>query len=66
LDRFYCLQPSSRAAAKRLVVVVPLAERERLGNRWISAVGEYASLVWRHGLQPAPSLELEDHESVVP
>ena len=63
LDRFYSLQPAGRAAAKRLVVILPLAERSRLGPRWARAIGEYASLVWRCD-RPAVELDLEDFEYV--
>jgi radical SAM superfamily enzyme YgiQ (UPF0313 family) len=66
LDRFYCLQPSGRAAAKRLVVLVPLADRARLGMRWVETIGEYAALVWRAGSQSAPPIELDDFESLLP
>jgi hypothetical protein len=64
LDRFYSLQPTGQAAAKRLVVILPLAERARLGPRWARTVGEYAALVWRGGTQAAGQLDLEDFEQV--
>ena len=64
LDRFYSLQPASRAAAKRLVVVLPLAERNRLGPRWLRTAGKYATVVWRSGPRPAGQFDLKDFEHV--
>jgi radical SAM superfamily enzyme YgiQ (UPF0313 family) len=64
LDRYYSLHPRRLLGAKRLVVVLPLAERDRLGPTWIDTVGEYATLVWRGGNIPAE--ELADHEFAMP
>jgi len=61
LDRFYSLQPSGRAAAKRLVVMLPLAERARLGMNWVRRVSLYAALVWRAAHSTDVS-DLEDFE----
>jgi radical SAM superfamily enzyme YgiQ (UPF0313 family) len=47
LDRYYALQPGATKGAKRLVVVLPLEWRDRLGLAWIDDVGELASLAWR-------------------
>ena len=63
LDRFYSLQPSGRAAAKRLVVTLPLAERARLGADWAHRIGRYAVLVWQ-GNGAADCADLEDFEFV--
>jgi radical SAM superfamily enzyme YgiQ (UPF0313 family) len=51
LDRYYALQPGRPNGAKRLVVLLPLALRERLPPEWLEAVGESATLVWRDGPQ---------------
>jgi hypothetical protein len=49
LDRFYSLQPAGLLGAERLVVLVPAAERARLGLPWARAVGQFATLVWSQG-----------------
>src|SRR5262249_5641009 len=49
LDKFYGLQPGRINGAKRLVILLPLAIREKLSREWIETVGEYASLIWRNG-----------------
>jgi radical SAM superfamily enzyme YgiQ (UPF0313 family) len=64
LDRYYSLHPRRLLGAKRLVVLMPLAERDRLGPSWIEMVGRYATLVWRGG--SLAEEELEDHEFAVP
>ena len=64
LDRYYSLHPCRLLGAKRLVVVMPLAERDRLGPAWIDMVGEYATLVWRGGR--IAEEELADHEFAMP
>jgi radical SAM superfamily enzyme YgiQ (UPF0313 family) len=48
LDRYYTMQPGHAIGAKRLVLLLPSAERPRLGDDWIEAMSEQASLVW-HG-----------------
>jgi hypothetical protein len=63
LDRFYALQPGRPIGAKRLVVLLPLAERSRLDPAWIAEVGDFATLVWR-GTEDA-AMELEEHEYVL-
>lgn len=65
LDRFFSLQPASRAAAKRLVVVLPRTERDRLGLRWVRTVGQYACLAWRGSASHALPREAEDFEYFV-
>lgn len=60
LDLYYSLHPRPLLGAKRLVVIVPAAERNRLGPTWIRQVGRYAALVWlRRGEFTEP---LEEHE----
>jgi len=46
LDRYYslCFEPGG---AKRLLVLLPSAERERLGADWAARVAPYATLLWR-------------------
>jgi hypothetical protein len=63
LDKFYAVLPGPPKGAKRLVVVLPLAERARLGEAWIDAIGQYATLAWR-GPQ-STEVELEAHEYVL-
>jgi hypothetical protein len=63
LDRFYALQPGRPIGAKRLVVLLPLAERSRLAPAWLAGVGDFATLVWR-GTEDA-AVELEEHEYVL-
>jgi radical SAM superfamily enzyme YgiQ (UPF0313 family) len=46
LDKFYALQPGRPNGAKRLVVVLPLALRGRLGE-WAAEAGAFATLAWR-------------------
>jgi len=64
LDFFYSLHPNALLAAKRLIVLVPLAERARLGLPWIDQIGEYATLAWSGG--SLPEEELAGHEYCVP
>lgn len=64
LDRYYTLQPAELLGAKRLVVLVPGAERDRLGPQWRRVVARYATLVWRHA--PGPEDQLEDFEHAAP
>ena len=60
LDRYYSLHPAGLLGAKRLVVLLPVAQRGRLGQAWIDDVGQYATLV-RRGGRPAME-DLADHE----
>ncbi|MFZ5831540.1 MAG: B12-binding domain-containing radical SAM protein [Planctomycetota bacterium] len=46
LDRYYSLHPYRARGAKRLVVLVPLTMRPRLGAEWIDSVTERASIAW--------------------
>ena len=53
--------------AKRLIVLLPIEQRERLGKAWIRRVGDYATLAWHGGdATPAKPADLGDHEYVVP
>jgi hypothetical protein len=60
LDRYYAVLPGAPKGAKRLVVLLPAAERERLGEAWIEAVTERATLLWHgDGLDNSELLEQE-------
>jgi hypothetical protein len=52
LDRFYAVMPGRPKGAKRIVVVVPSAERERLGPAWGQTIGDYATIVWQSATDP--------------
>jgi radical SAM superfamily enzyme YgiQ (UPF0313 family) len=62
LDRFYALQPGRASGAKRLVVVVPLAWRGEMGEEWLDAAGQHATLVWRGPLSEDQAEEMAGHE----
>ena len=47
--------------AKRLILLLPLALRPRLGGEWLEDVGACATLVWRGDAEQAPD-EMESHE----
>ena len=64
LDKFYAVLPGRTQGAKRLIVVLPLAERDVLGPEWISAVGDFATIVWR-GDETVSAGDLDEHELVV-
>jgi radical SAM superfamily enzyme YgiQ (UPF0313 family) len=57
LDKYYALQPGRPHGAKRLMVLLPLALRERLPPEWTEDIGELATLVWRVGLEAMPGAE---------
>ncbi len=57
LDFFYALSSSPLSGAKRLVVVLPLAMRTRLGLDWIDSLGEMAFILWTGHDSPRPTLE---------
>jgi hypothetical protein len=61
LDKFYALQPGRINGAKRLVVVLPQGLRGEVPARWVEAVGESATLVWRGAAAEAEE-EMEAHE----
>lgn len=60
LDRYYGLNPEGLLGSKRLLVVLPADQRDRVSDEWIDDVGEFAMLIWR-GLELDES-ELEPHE----
>jgi radical SAM superfamily enzyme YgiQ (UPF0313 family) len=61
LDRYYSLHGGQSRGAKWLIVLLPLAERDRLGPDWRRDVTEYATIVWRGGTLPAEELEREEY-----
>lgn len=64
LDRFYAVMPGRPKGAKRVLVVVPVAERERLGRAWADEIGRFATIVWQTpAAVPAP-LDLDDYELI--
>jgi len=66
LDRFYAVMPGRPKGAKRLIVVVPQANRERLGREWADALGERATIVWRGSAKSPPLDDLDVYETFVP
>ena len=66
LDRFYAVMPGRPKGAKRLIVVVPQADRERLGREWADALGERATIVWRGSSKSPPLDDLDVYETFVP
>jgi len=63
LDLFYSLHPNALLAAKRLIVIAPVAQRDQVGLPWIDAIGAYATLAWTGG--QVPEEELAEHEYCV-
>lgn len=63
LDRFYAVMPGRPKGAKRLIVVVPQAEREKLGRDWADRLGELATIVWRGPAAGAPLDDLDSYET---
>ncbi|MDD3468368.1 MAG: radical SAM protein [Thermoguttaceae bacterium] len=57
LDFFYALSPEPLNGAKRLVVVLPLAQRMKLGLEWVDQLGESAFILWTGHVVSGPSLE---------
>jgi hypothetical protein len=63
LDKFYALQPGRVNGAKRLLVLLPFALRERLPADWVEAGAETATVGWRSGACETPGgSPLEPHE----
>jgi radical SAM superfamily enzyme YgiQ (UPF0313 family) len=63
LDKFYALQPGRMNGAKRLVILLPFALRERVPVEWVEDVAEMATLVWRTDRDERPDEEaLASHE----
>jgi radical SAM superfamily enzyme YgiQ (UPF0313 family) len=50
LDKSYALQPGKTNGAKRLVLIIRQDLRDLLPPPWIKAVGEFATLAWRDGV----------------
>ena len=63
LDRFYAVMPGRPKGAKRLIVVVPQAERESLGRDWADGLGELATIAWRGPAATAPLDDLDSYET---
>ena len=61
LDKFYALQPGRPSGAKRIIVLLPLALRERMPFDWVDAVGEAATLVWGGGAHEVDGLEPHEY-----
>jgi radical SAM superfamily enzyme YgiQ (UPF0313 family) len=53
LDRFYAVMPGRPKGAKRVLIVVSVSERERLGRDWADELGQFATIVWQ-----TPNVEL--------
>jgi hypothetical protein len=53
LDKFYALQPGRPNGAKRLIVVMPSAQRANVDPEWLADVGATANVVWRGPEAPA-------------
>jgi len=49
LDKYYALHPGRATGAKRLVVLLPFALRERLSADWLEPLSDIAAIVWRDG-----------------
>jgi radical SAM superfamily enzyme YgiQ (UPF0313 family) len=63
LDKVHAFQPGRPSGAKRLIVLLPAALRDRLGLAWSDDVGSLATVVWRNGANDAPRREVLDaHE----
>lgn len=62
LDKFYAVlpNPGRPLGAKRVVLVFPSWQRERLDPDWLSELGDFATILWRGPVPPAG--EFEDHE----
>jgi hypothetical protein len=63
LDRFYSILPGPMKGSKRLVLLLDSGERDRLGLETITALGEFAAIVWR-GAGVEAIEELGEHEYV--
>jgi radical SAM superfamily enzyme YgiQ (UPF0313 family) len=63
LDRYYALQPGRHNGAKRLVIVLPAAQRLQIDPHWLEIVGAQATLVWRGlGAESGAQTDLEPYE----
>lgn len=66
LDRYYALQPGGLLGAKRLVVLLPLALRNRVPPAWLDALAEFATLAWTGAASAEVEETLANHEFVCP
>lgn len=66
LDRFYAVMPGRPKGAKRVLVVVPVAQRERLGREWADEIGQFATIVWQTPTTVPAPLDLDDYELIAP
>lgn len=63
LDKFYAFQPGRPDGAKRIIVLLPAALRERLPLAWREDAAALATVVWRSDANgPQRPAELEAHE----
>lgn len=56
LDRFYSMAPGRRKGAKRMIMLLPLAMRDTLGDDWIDDIGDYADVVWQGAEETADEM----------
>lgn len=61
LDRFYSILPGPMKGSKRIILLLNAAQRERMDEAEIEAVGEFAAIVWR-GFPESRIAELGEHE----
>ena len=61
LDKFYGLQPGALNGAKRLILLLPMALRPRLGDDWLENVAACSTVVWRGPVEHVAE-EMEAHE----
>jgi radical SAM superfamily enzyme YgiQ (UPF0313 family) len=64
LDKFYALQPGRLCGAKRLILLLPLALRERLDPDWVADTGTFATVVWRGEADGGAEEDMDGHEYV--
>ena len=63
LDRYYAMQPGRAIGAIRLIMLLPASVRETMSEDVLDEVGEYATLVWRTGLESnLDEADLEPYE----
>ena len=62
LDKFYALQPGRANGAKRLIVLLPLAQRPAVDPGWLEEIAAYTTLVWRGtGAKAGAEEDMEAH-----
>jgi radical SAM superfamily enzyme YgiQ (UPF0313 family) len=64
LDKYYALQPGCLNGAKRLVILLPLSQREQLDPDWIADAGEFATIVWQSRTETVVEEDMDSHEYV--